>query len=101
MYFICHISVIKGSFKQIFREKKNNLLAKREKRFYTKPEFKNGGMMIQEALFITIVGMGGVFTFLLILIAGMVSLSGVVAETERKQTDKIALAIAVARAQGK
>lgn len=55
--------------------------------------------MILESLQITLIGMGGVFTFLLILISGMTVLSRCVKDTCPKTLDKIAVAIAAARAQ--
>ena len=50
-----------------------------------------------EALFITVVGMGGVFSFLLLLIWAMIGLR-IFSETRKSDTenlDKVALAVAV------
>lgn len=52
--------------------------------------------MLLQALFITVIGMGGVFTFLLILMAGMTVLRIYVQKTERQPMEKIAAALAVA-----
>lgn len=50
---------------------------------------------MEQALFITIAGMGGVFAFLLLLIGAMKLLT-LVAQ-DRNNLDKVAVAIAVAR----
>jgi len=55
--------------------------------------------MIEQAFFITVWGMGGVFAFLTLLIGAMAVLRGVIEETQAKSLDKIAAAIAVAKAQ--
>ena len=55
-----------------------------------------GVLMLLQALFITVVGMGGVFSFLLILMAGMTVLRICVEKTERQPMDKIVAALAVA-----
>ena len=52
--------------------------------------------MLLQALFITVIGMGGVFAFLLILMAGMTVLRICVQKTERQPMEKIAAALAVA-----
>ena len=55
--------------------------------------------MILQALWITAVGMGGVFAFLTLLIGSMKLLHWVVEETAKTNNDKIAVAIAVAKSQ--
>lgn len=55
-----------------------------------------GVLMLLQALFITVIGMGGVFAFLLILMAGMTVLRICVQKTERQPMEKIAAALAVA-----
>ena len=55
--------------------------------------------MIEQAFFITVWGMGGVFAFLTLLIGAMTVLRGVIEETQVKSLDKVAAAIAVAKAQ--
>ena len=55
--------------------------------------------MILQALWITFIGMSGVFGFLLFLIAGMFLLRYIVERTKKDGLDKIAMAIAIARAQ--
>lgn len=55
--------------------------------------------MILQALWITIVGMGGVFGFLLFLIAGIALLKQAIKYTDKSDADKIAAAIAVATSQ--
>lgn len=55
--------------------------------------------MISNALFITIVGMGGVFTFLMIMIIAMTFLRFFVNESDTSDLEKIAVAIAVAKHQ--
>lgn len=55
-----------------------------------------GVFMLLQALFITVVGMGGVFAFLLILMAGMAVLRVCVQKTERQPMEKIAAVVAVA-----
>ena len=50
---------------------------------------------MQEALFITMAGMGGVFAFLLLLIFAMKAL--VFFAQDRNSLDKVAVAIAAAR----
>ena len=52
--------------------------------------------MLLQALFITVIGMGGVFTFLLILMAGMTVLRICAQKTERQPMEKIAATLAVA-----
>ena len=52
--------------------------------------------MLLQALFITVIGMGGVFTFLLILMAGITVLHICVQKTARQPMEKIAAALAVA-----
>ena len=52
-----------------------------------------------EALFITATGMGGVFAFLALLIGAMVILRQIIEETQTSTNDKIAVAIAIAKAQ--
>ena len=52
---------------------------------------------MEQALWITVIGMGGVFAFLCLLIASMGALKWVTEDTNKH--DKIAVAIAVARAQ--
>ena len=55
-----------------------------------------GVLMLLQALFITVIGMGGVFTFLLILMAGMTVLRICAQKTERQPMEKIAATLAVA-----
>ena len=55
--------------------------------------------MVSEALRITLIGMGGVFVFLLILISGMNLLRLATAKTVRSPLDKVAVAIATALSQ--
>ncbi len=55
--------------------------------------------MISEALKITIIGMGGVFVFLFLLICGMNILRIALANTSRDNLSKIAAAIALAKHQ--
>ena len=52
--------------------------------------------MLLQALFITVIGMGGVFSFLLILMAGMTVLRICAQQTERQPMEKIAATLAVA-----
>ncbi|MBR6411823.1 MAG: OadG family protein [Alphaproteobacteria bacterium] len=54
---------------------------------------------MENAFLITAVGMGGVFAFLSLLIGAMVVLRQVIEETQPKTNDKIAVAIAIAKAQ--
>ena len=55
--------------------------------------------MILNALLITGIGMGGVFAFLMLLMAGMSVLHRVIEQTASRQSDKIAVAIAAAKAR--
>lgn len=55
--------------------------------------------MILNALLITGIGMGGVFAFLMLLMAGMSVLHRVIEQTDSRQSDKIAVAIAAAKAR--
>lgn len=55
--------------------------------------------MIGEALQITLFGMGGVFSFLLLLIYAMYILRLFVEKTTSPRFEKIAVAIALARSQ--
>ncbi|MBQ7413530.1 MAG: OadG family protein [Alphaproteobacteria bacterium] len=55
--------------------------------------------MILQALWITFIGMAGVFGFLLFLIAGMAFLRYLIERTGKNNLDKIAIAIAIAQAQ--
>lgn len=54
---------------------------------------------MENALLITVCGMGGVFAFLILLIGAMNILRRVIEETKSKSFDKIAVAIALAKAQ--
>lgn len=53
--------------------------------------------MITQSLLITVIGMGGVFFFLFLLICCMHLLEGLVPMPKNKKLEKIALAIAVAK----
>lgn len=53
--------------------------------------------MITQSLLITVLGMGGVFFFLFLLICCMHLLEGLVPMPKNKKLEKIALAIAVAK----
>ncbi|MDY6407751.1 MAG: OadG family protein [Pseudomonadota bacterium] len=55
--------------------------------------------MIEQAVIITLWGMGGVFAFLTLLIGAMVFLRQVIEKTKNSANDKVAIAIAVAKAQ--
>ena len=55
--------------------------------------------MISNALFITAVGMGGVFAFLILLIIAMTFLRLFIEETDTSDLEKIAVAVAVAKHQ--
>lgn len=55
--------------------------------------------MISNALFITAVGMGGVFAFLILLIIAMTFLRFFVNESDTSDLEKIAVAVAVAKHQ--
>jgi len=55
--------------------------------------------MIFEALFITVVGMGGVFAFLLMLWGALDLLRRIVTATADNNDEEIAVAIAVAQSQ--
>jgi sodium pump decarboxylase gamma subunit len=56
--------------------------------------------MISESLFITCVGMGGVFLFLSLMIFVMESMRILIARTEKKKvSDKIAAVIAIVQSQ--
>ncbi len=55
--------------------------------------------MIFEALFITLVGMGGVFAFLLMLWGALDLLRRIVAVAAGNNDEEIAVAIAVAQSQ--
>ena len=59
------------------------------------------GIEMENAFLITAWGMGGVFAFLTLLIGAMAILHRVVEETQHQTNDKIAIAIAVAKAQEK
>lgn len=53
--------------------------------------------MITQSLLITVLGMGGVFFFLFLLVCCMHLLEGLVPMPKNKKLEKIALAIAVAK----
>ena len=55
--------------------------------------------MISNALFITLVGMGGVFAFLILLIIAMSFLRLIITTTDSADLEKTAIAIAVAKHQ--
>ena len=55
--------------------------------------------MIFQSLFITLIGMGGVFTFLILLIGAIHILRFFIEKTSRPHFEKIAVAIALAHAQ--
>ena len=57
--------------------------------------------MVLNALFITGMGMGGVFAFLLLLIIGMAGLRKIVEKTGRTGRDKVAVALAIVCSRGK
>ena len=57
------------------------------------------GVLMENAFLITAWGMGGVFAFLTLLIGAMYVLRRVCAEIQTGSADKIAVAIAVAKAQ--
>ncbi len=53
--------------------------------------------MITQSLLITVLGMGGVFFFLFLLVCCMHLLEGLIPMPKNKKLEKIALAIAVAK----
>jgi len=55
--------------------------------------------MIEQAALITVWGMGGVFAFLSLLIGAITVLHQIIEETQSESADKIAAAIAAAKAQ--
>ncbi len=55
--------------------------------------------MISEAIMITLIGMGGVFVFLFLMICGMNILRIALTGSKRNDLDKVAVAIALARHQ--
>ena len=57
--------------------------------------------MILQALWTTLIGMGGVFAFLILLIGGMTILRHIIKNTAPANTDKIAVAIVAALEESK
>ena len=68
-------------------------------KFMAKIPVSNNGGIMENAFLITAWGMGGVFAFLTLLIGAMHVLRQVIEETTVSTNDKIAVAIAVTKAQ--
>ena len=55
--------------------------------------------MMQQALLITILGMGGVFAFLILLILCMNLLKKIIEKTSKSNYEKLAVALAIAQSK--